>query len=55
MRLHEEFTCIGIGSPFGMDDCRRDFESLRGVGDEFRFDDRVLLFVARKFIEGVFR
>ena len=55
MRLHEELPCFGIWSTFRVDDCRRDFESLLGVGDEFGFDDRVIFFVTWKFIEDVLR
>src|SRR5688572_4695199 len=31
MRLHQEFTSLGIRSTFRMDDCSCDFESLRGI------------------------
>ncbi len=55
MRLHEEFTCLGIRSAFGMDDRRGDFESLLWVSDEFRFDDRMIFLIARKFIECILR
>ena len=33
--LHKEFACFGVGSAFGVDDRGSDFESQRGIGDEF--------------------
>ena len=55
MRLHKELARFGIGSAFGVDNRGGDFESLFRVGDEFGFDDRVIFFIARKFVESVLR
>lgn len=38
-----------------MDNSHSDFESLPGIGDEFRLDDRVILLVAWEFVERVLR
>ena len=56
MRLHKELARVGIRSAFGMNNCCCDFESLLGVSDKFRFDHRVIFFVAplREFVESIF-
>src|ERR1044071_3205444 len=53
--LNKELARIAIWSAFRMDDRSGNFESLCGVSDKFRFDDRMIFLVAWKFIEGILR
>ena len=55
VRLDKELPCFGVWTAFGVDNRRSDFESLFRVGDEFGFDDCMILFIAWKFVEGILR
>ena len=53
--LDDDLARFGVGSAFGVDDRSGDFESSRRVGDEFGSNHSAIFFVAREFIEDIFR